>query len=657
MFNKGRKMGDQYALGEASRVIGLGDLALAIKTAVHYYIEKVEEYQEEKKLNDQLFFSSRNPYAEALEPLMSSLYWGYNGNYFQYSEAEFEKIQSIIAEYGDELQFAIRVALTEWKTDFEKRRTDRNLPHYTPAYIREQIDKFNLRRELGIPVDHEGMEFALSLANLHALNWILDLEFTFPKKDQKRNKNLQIKVENQELHGMVMGNMSEDVFLIIEAIREAGRSYIKHAPKDEEQQHHQERKLQDNQNIIWYDPDFTEPLKRFVYSRETFGKWFKLLESDEVQPELCLHDVRLTIDQQGIKREVLYALGCWEDEFIEDRNQKGKPEYSPAYVREQQEKFAIQKETGIPADAEGVAYQRYVAVLQARRWLNKTVKPSDSTWQLRSTMQAIHGISCDFQGSWNTMFTINTEGKVPLMDIAGEWIDAIEDENRENFLNRKSSNIVLHAEKDVVAWVSDRHRSPNRYDPAKLSKERLSLLAKVITEALIMTRYDQLNENDKAITLSSPDSNMLFRSRKRIIAMYEGMLNPDGFRLTGLDIEVLQEAISLEIEAARQRQQQTVPPVEDQEAKTPQTPKKDGRIKVEDREAYKRKMFPQMIELLCNGVTKTSASEIVAAPFGIKPNTVEIKFNKFMKSKKDAINLLKEIGRDDLIEKLNELNA
>ena len=104
-------------------------------------------------------------------------------------------------------------------------------------------------------------------------------------------------------------------------------------------------------------------------------------------------------------------------------------------------------------------------------------------------------------------------------------------------------------------------------------------------------------------------------------------------------------------------EQQSSIPAEDQEAKTPQTPKKDGRIKVEDREAYKRKMFPQMIELLCNGVTKTSASEIVAAPFGIKPNTVEIKFNKFMKSKKEAINLLKEIGRDDLIEKLNELSA
>ncbi|TLU54251.1 MAG: hypothetical protein FDX18_11435 [Chlorobium sp.] len=687
-------------------------------------------------------------------------------------------------------------------------------------------------------------------------------------------------------NGMVMGKMSEDVFLIIEAIREAGRSYIKHAPKDEEQQHQQERKLQDNQNMIWYDPDFTEPLKRFVYSLETFGKWFKLLESDEVQPELCLHDVRLTIDQQGIKREVLYALGCWEDEFIEDRHQKGKPEYSPAYVREQQEKFAIQKETGIPVDSEGLAYQRYVALLQARRWLNKAVKPSISIWQLRSMMQTIHGISCSFQGSWNTIFTINTEGKVPLLDIAGEWIDAIEDENRENFLNRRSSNIVLHAEKDVVAWISDRQRSLNRYDPAKLSKECLSLLAKVIIEELIMTRYDRLNEKDKAIALSAPGSNMLFRSRKRIIAMYEGMLKPDGFRLTGPDVEVLQEAISLEIDAARKQLQQPVAPAGDQDAKqhkipgsfidvsdhknsdlpaesqsaisgqmhknrqklginydlrqaakiisvydivwafkravldyidyieaenaereqakeeakledkwrvlildtrfskalqplvsslewayykpnkassenqlekilsqiiekgydlrfaiqvalmhwrsefikdrseselpkytidyireqqakceleydlgvdidreglqfvyflanihalrwlfrvsklnqsgtppevhepkTPQTPKKDGRIKVEDREAYKRKMFPQMIELISNGETKCGASALVAAPFGIKPNTVEIKFNKFMKSKKEAINLLKEIGRDDLIEKLNELSA
>ena len=311
-------MGNKHALGEAARVIGIGDLALAIKTAVHDYVEMVERCQEEEEetkkkaeQNDQLQIKINPCYAEALEPLMSSLYWGYNGYYFQYSETEFDKIQSVIAEKGEPLLFALRVALTEWRTDFEKHRAALNLPHYTPAYIREQVDKFNLRRELGIPVDHEGMEFALSLANLHALNWITELETTFSIDDQQPKKNQQTNVTNQEPHGTVISILSDDVFLIIEAIREAGRSYINHAPKDEEQQRQQERKLQVNQNTIWYDPDFTEPLNRFVYSRETFAQWFTLLESNEVHPELCLQDVRLTIDQQGIKQAVLYALVCW----------------------------------------------------------------------------------------------------------------------------------------------------------------------------------------------------------------------------------------------------------------------------------------------------------------------------------------------------------
>jgi hypothetical protein len=42
-------MGNKHALGEASRVIGIGDLALAIKTAVHDYVEMVERCQEEEE--------------------------------------------------------------------------------------------------------------------------------------------------------------------------------------------------------------------------------------------------------------------------------------------------------------------------------------------------------------------------------------------------------------------------------------------------------------------------------------------------------------------------------------------------------------------------------------------------------------------------------
>jgi len=107
--------------------------------------------------------------------------------------------------------------------------------------------------------------------------------------------------------------------------------------------------------------------------------------------------------------------------------------------------------------------------------------------------------------------------------------------------------------------------------------------------------------------------------------------------------------------------QQTPDPAEDQEATTPlpadHEVKKDKRVIVTDQKAYSREMFPQMIELLSKGETKTSASNIVAAPFKIKGNTVEKKFNTFIADSKGATNLLKEIGREDLIETLDRLQV
>ena len=182
-------------------------------------------------------------------------------------------------------------------------------------------------------------------------------------------------------------------------------------------------------------------------------------------------------------------------------------------------------------------------------------------------MQTVYGVETMFRGAYSPEFQANEKGEVFLLDTAGKWIDDLEDDNRENFLNRKASNVVLQAENDVAFWFSDKQRSINRYDAKKLSGDRLSLLARVIIEEVIMTRYEQLTEESKTKALSAPDSNMLFRSQKRIIAMHEGILKPDGFRLTGPDVEVLQTAISLEIDAARQRQQQTAATAGDQEAK------------------------------------------------------------------------------------------
>lgn len=196
----------------------------------------------------------------------------------------------------------------------------------------------------------------------------------------------------------------------------------------------------------------------------------------------------------------------------------------------------------------------------------------EKLFQLRQMMQTVYGVETRFQGWIATVFQANENGEVFLLDIAGKWIDDLEDENKENFLNRKSSNVVLHAEKDVAAWLNDKMRSAGRYDALKLSAERLSLLVKVIIEEVIMTRYDQLTEESKVKALSAPDSNMLFCSQKRIIAMYEGILKPDGFRLTGPDVEVLQAAISIEIDAAKQRRQQAAAPAVNQK------PKKDSPI-------------------------------------------------------------------------------
>jgi len=98
-------------------------------------------------------------------------------------------------------------------------------------------------------------------------------------------------------------------------------------------------------------------------------------------------------------------------------------------------------------------------------------------------------------------------------------------------------------------------------------------------------------------------------------------------------------------------------PQQPTETAADQQPKQDGRLIVKDQEAYERDMFPQMIELLSKGATKSSATEVVAAPYGIAANTVEVRYNKIMKSRKEAENLLKKYGNSHLIEKLDQMKG
>ena len=83
-----------------------------------------------------------------------------------------EQIQEKITEIGDDLQFAIQVALTYWSGEFCKDRADCGLPTYSLAYIREQQAKFELQHDLGVGIDREGEQFIYFLANIHALRWL-----------------------------------------------------------------------------------------------------------------------------------------------------------------------------------------------------------------------------------------------------------------------------------------------------------------------------------------------------------------------------------------------------------------------------------------------------------------------------------------------------
>ena len=158
-----------------------------------------------------------------------------------------------------------------------------------------------------------------------------------------------------------------------------------------------------------------------------------------------------------------------------------------------------------------------------------------------------------FIKSFKTEFKANKDGRVTLLEIAGRWLDDLEEKKQQEFINGLSSGVILRAEADAKEWLADHQRKLGRYSFDNLSDVSLSLLARAVLDELILSRYDQLTERDKELAREAEETNMLFRNRKRIMLMAEKILSSKGHNLTGPDVEVLQAEISLEIESARKR--------------------------------------------------------------------------------------------------------
>lgn len=103
-------------------------------------------------------------------------------------------------------------------------------------------------------------------------------------------------------------------FSILDALRTAARNFCLKALKCEDESDLQADKLPRDQNAIWYDPDFVEPLRLFAFSRK-WGERFALLEKGGSAIDI-LDEVWQEIEEMGLRCALLNALNCWDEEFM-----------------------------------------------------------------------------------------------------------------------------------------------------------------------------------------------------------------------------------------------------------------------------------------------------------------------------------------------------
>ncbi len=162
---------EQQELWWASLYVKDADIAHSIKTATLDFVEKREA---------QSSSDHNNPQTKQLRTLILSCEWT-RGNPFTISAEKFRneinEIQGAIVQH--KMDDAVLAALTEWKNNFLRDRQQKGLSEFTPAYLSEQRENYEVGKQYGIhSVFFSFFDFSASLdfhnylSNKQAIIWL-----------------------------------------------------------------------------------------------------------------------------------------------------------------------------------------------------------------------------------------------------------------------------------------------------------------------------------------------------------------------------------------------------------------------------------------------------------------------------------------------------
>ena len=159
---------EQQELWWAPLYVKDADIACSIKTAVLDYVDKREDQ------------STPTPYLKQLRTLILSQEWIRGISLKTSPETELNKIQKVIDQH--KTYHAVLAALTEWEKDFSAERKQHDQPEYTPEYLRQQRENYDMVKWLGPQVIHSSIcDFGASISfydyisNRQAIIWLQNL--------------------------------------------------------------------------------------------------------------------------------------------------------------------------------------------------------------------------------------------------------------------------------------------------------------------------------------------------------------------------------------------------------------------------------------------------------------------------------------------------